>query len=141
MCSKHQIQLESSKIKQLIVSGRLHPTDPLLQASTTRFDIPSQKILDLPTLSTTTCIKPEPNMLILFLPALPKKLPIILILFSYHNLLFPYYSFALMFQIRTVLIAGKFGGRKVWLIHSFQAFGKRKFGKLIDQPQVINCKD
>ena len=31
-------------------------------------------------------------------------------------------------------IAGKFGVEKVWRIDSFQAFGKRKFGKLIDQP-------
>ena len=30
--------------------------------------------------------------------------------------------------------AGKFGGGKVWRIVSFRAFGKRKFGKLIDQP-------
>ena len=40
--------------------------------------------------------KPEPNMLKiyqLFLPALPKSVPIILILF-------PYYAFALMFQVR-----------------------------------------
>ena len=29
---------------------------------------------------------------------------------------------------------GKFGGGKVWQINSFQAFGKRKFGELIDQP-------
>ena len=34
-----------------------------------------------------------------FLPALPKSVPIILILFSYHYLLFPYYSFALMLQV------------------------------------------
>ena len=31
-------------------------------------------------------------------------------------------------------IAGKFGGEKVWQIDSFRAFGKRKFGELIDQP-------
>ena len=31
-------------------------------------------------------------------------------------------------------IAGKFGGEKVWRIDSFQAFGERKFGELIDQP-------
>ena len=31
-------------------------------------------------------------------------------------------------------IAGKFGGEKVWRIDSFRAFGKRKFGELIDQP-------
>ena len=31
-------------------------------------------------------------------------------------------------------IVGKFGGDKVWQIVSFRAFGKRKFGKLIDQP-------
>ena len=30
-------------------------------------------------------------------------------------------------------IAGKLGGGKVWQIDSFQAFGKRKFGKIIDQ--------
>ena len=35
----------------------------------------------------------------LFLPALPKKWPIILTLFSYHYQLFPYFSFALMFQV------------------------------------------
>ena len=35
----------------------------------------------------------------LFLPALPKKLPIILTLFSYHYQVFPYFSFALMFQV------------------------------------------
>ena len=29
---------------------------------------------------------------------------------------------------------GKFGWGKVWLIESFQAFGKRKFCELIDQP-------
>ena len=41
----------------------------------------------------------KPNMLRI-LPILPsKKLPIILILFSYHYLLFPYYSFVLMFQV------------------------------------------
>ena len=54
--------------------------------------------------------KPEPNMLKI-LPIIPssttKKLPIILIyllpiiLFSYHNLLFPYY-FVLMFQVHIV---------------------------------------
>ena len=32
-------------------------------------------------------------------------------------------------------IAGKFGGGKVSQIYSFRAFGKRKFGKLIDQPK------
>ena len=31
-------------------------------------------------------------------------------------------------------IAGKFGEGKVWRIDSFQAFGDRKFGELIDQP-------
>ena len=31
-------------------------------------------------------------------------------------------------------IAGKFVGEKVWRIDSFQAFGERKFGELIDQP-------
>ena len=34
----------------------------------------------------------------------------------------------------TYRIAGKFGRGKVWQIDSFQAFGERKFGKLIDQP-------
>ena len=29
---------------------------------------------------------------------------------------------------------GKVWWRKVWRIDSFRAFGKRKFGKLIDQP-------
>ena len=29
-------------------------------------------------------------------------------------------------------IVGKFGGGKVWQIDSFQAFGERKFGNLID---------
>ena len=29
-------------------------------------------------------------------------------------------------------IAGEFGGEKVWQIDSFQAFGERKFGELID---------
>ena len=28
----------------------------------------------------------------------------------------------------------KFGGGKVWQTDSFRAFGKRKFGELIDQP-------
>ena len=28
----------------------------------------------------------------------------------------------------------KFGGGKVWQIHSFQAFGERKFDELIDHP-------
>ena len=37
----------------------------------------------------------------LFLPALPKKLPIILILFSNHYLLLPHYSLALLFQVVT----------------------------------------
>ena len=32
------------------------------------------------------------------------------------------------------LIAQKFGEKKVRRIRSFQAFGERKFGKLIDQP-------
>ena len=36
-----------------------------------------------------------------------------------------------------IVIAGKFGGEKVWQIDSFQAFGERKFDKLIDQP--IDC--
>ena len=40
--------------------------------------------------------KPEPNMLKV-LSIISKNLRIILILFSYHYLLFPYYSFALMF--------------------------------------------
>ena len=31
-------------------------------------------------------------------------------------------------------IAGKFGGGKVWRIHSVQAFGERKFSELIDKP-------
>ena len=31
-------------------------------------------------------------------------------------------------------IAGKFGGENVWWIHSFQAFGGKKFGEWIDQP-------
>ena len=31
-------------------------------------------------------------------------------------------------------IAGKSGGEKVWPFDSFRAFGKRKFGELIDQP-------
>ena len=31
-------------------------------------------------------------------------------------------------------IAGKFGGRKVWWIDSFQAFGEKKFGEVTDQP-------
>ena len=30
--------------------------------------------------------------------------------------------------------AGNFNGGKVWQINSFQAFGKREFGELIDQP-------
>ena len=30
-------------------------------------------------------------------------------------------------------IAGKFGRGEVWQIDSFQAFGERKFGELIDQ--------
>ena len=30
-------------------------------------------------------------------------------------------------------IMGKLGGGKVWQINSFQAFGERRFGKLIDQ--------
>ena len=46
--------------------------------------------------------KPEPNILRIF-PIIPSStspnLPIILILFSYHYLLFPYYTFALMFQV------------------------------------------
>ena len=29
---------------------------------------------------------------------------------------------------------GKVGGGKVWQIDSYQAFGERKFGELIDQP-------
>jgi len=37
------------------------------------------------------------------------------------------------FQTKVVLleyhIAGKFGGDEVWRIYSFQAFGKKKFGK------------
>ena len=35
---------------------------------------------------------------------------------------------------------GKVWWGKVWRIDSFQAFGERKFGKLIDQPKVINYK-
>ena len=31
-------------------------------------------------------------------------------------------------------VAETFSGEKVWRIDSFQAFGERKFGKLIDQP-------
>ena len=31
-------------------------------------------------------------------------------------------------------IAGKFGEGEVWQSDSFLAFGKRKFGELIDQP-------
>ena len=37
-------------------------------------------------------------------------------------------------KISIYRIAGKFGGGKVWRIDLFRAFGKRKFGKLIDQP-------
>ena len=33
---------------------------------------------------------------------------------------------------------GNFGGRKVWRIDSFRAFGERKFGELIDQPISTN---
>ena len=36
--------------------------------------------------------------------------------------------------VHEVLYGGKFGGGKVWRIDSFRAFGKRKFGKLTDQP-------
>ena len=31
-------------------------------------------------------------------------------------------------------IVGKFGWGKLWQIDSFQIFGRRKFGELIDQP-------
>ena len=34
----------------------------------------------------------------------------------------------------TYHIAGKLGRGKVWRSDSFQAFGERKFGELIDQP-------
>ena len=40
----------------------------------------------------------------------------------------------IILAIITYHIAGKFGGEKVWRIDSFQAFGERKFGELIDQP-------
>ena len=36
--------------------------------------------------------------------------------------------------ITTYRISGKLGGGKVWRIDSFQVFGKRKFGELIDHP-------
>ena len=41
---------------------------------------------------------------------------------------------SLVFHIKAYHIAGKFGGGEVWQIDSFQAFGERKFGELIDQP-------
>ena len=37
-------------------------------------------------------------------------------------------------QLTDYRIAGKFGGGKVCRIDSFQAFGERKSGKIIDQP-------
>ena len=37
-------------------------------------------------------------------------------------------------MMQRVHIAGKFGGRKVWRINSFRAFGKTKFDKSIDHP-------
>ena len=40
----------------------------------------------------------------------------------------------IILTIITYRIVGKFGGEKVWRIDSFQAFGERKFGELIDQP-------
>ena len=36
-------------------------------------------------------------------------------------------------RVGTYHIVGKFGRGKVWRIDSFRAFGKRKFGELIDQ--------
>ena len=39
-----------------------------------------------------------------------------------------------LMHFRDYCIVGKFGGGKVWRIDSFQAFGERKFGKIIDQP-------
>ena len=125
MCTKHQMQLESSKIKQLIVSGRLHHTGPLLQASTTRFDTPSQKILGLPTLSTTTCIKLEPNMLILFLPALPKNYP----LFLFYSHIIPIIPI-LFFCINVSDTYRTYSG-KVWLLNSlFSSIWQKKIWQI-----------
>ena len=41
-------------------------------------------------------------------------------------------SFSLYFMFH---IVGKFGRGKVWQIDSFQVFGERNFGELIDQPK------
>ena len=43
-------------------------------------------------------------------------------------------AFTIYFCMFIYHIARKFGGKKVWQIDSFRAFGKTKFGKLIDQP-------
>ena len=37
-------------------------------------------------------------------------------------------------KFTTYRIVGKFGGGEIWQTDIFQAFGKRKFGKLIDEP-------
>jgi len=39
--------------------------------------------------------------------------------------------------IYSLIIAGKFGGDKVWQIYSFRAFGKKKFGKWIDSAKRL----
>ena len=62
----------------------------------------------------STEIKPEPNMLeiLLIIPSSTfQKLPIIIILFSYHYLLFPYYSLTVMFQVRIELDI-----QKIWYV-------------------------
>ena len=74
--------------------------------------------------------KPDPNMLKI-LPIIPssttKKLPIILILFSYHYLLFPYYFFTLMFQVHIDI------KRKKKLICSYQLYCRYSY--------CANCSD
>ena len=39
-----------------------------------------------------------------------------------------------------ILYSGKVWQEKTWRIYSFQAFGEKKYGELIDQPKVINRK-
>ena len=74
--------------------------------------------------------------ILLIIPSSPsQKIPIILILFSYHYpLANPILLNLLIVLISYYRIARKFGGEKVWQIDSFRAFGESKFGELIDQP-------
>ena len=45
------------------------------------------------------------------------------------------FFWVLSLHIHIYHIAGKFGGKNIWQIYSFQVFGRKKFGGWIDQPK------